>query len=408
MKTNQSENNSIDKDKILNNLDYDPFGDFQEDQEDNEDIGTDLDQNADVPLCAEDPDISEFNSIGMTSYQNDSKEDAVSDSESPCSEDIAPKQENPDMSENEEAGNEESEQTIYRESTSSNISDTTPLEYYQSMYEDAANDQDVYTQDINEAWGTPSQIHTRGAVPPEIPDSIVSKMKSYKKIEEGKNIPEEKTSSQTENLSQKENPHVKDAFLKIQKNRTFKICAVLGIVLLIVGIIRLIQWNGNKGRDTDNNMNSLWFESASSTRENEDTTSKEPYTKEITESENVTDELTEFSSEDIPAGMGESTRFSTLDDLTFYLDSQISSIMANEKMLANQYLSGSITQEEYISSLQDYSKQVDSHNHLLVANRNLYKEEGKEDDYNVLTDNINTLTTYGDSLIYEAQNSKSN
>lgn len=96
-----------------------------------------------------------------------------------------------------------------------------------------------------------------------------------------------------------------------------------------------------------------------------------------------------------------SSRFANLDELSYYINSQLSSVIANEKMLLNQYKNGEITKDEYKESIQKYIDDVNYYNHLLVANKSLYEDEGKSGDYDTLSENINNVIIYGDELLYE-------
>lgn len=95
-----------------------------------------------------------------------------------------------------------------------------------------------------------------------------------------------------------------------------------------------------------------------------------------------------------------SSRFKTLDELTVYVENKTATLLSEEKMLKNQYDNGDITREKFESDLKGYIKEVDVLSHLLSLNKGEYSDEGKGDTYDELSNNIASLTAYGDTLLY--------
>jgi hypothetical protein len=93
-------------------------------------------------------------------------------------------------------------------------------------------------------------------------------------------------------------------------------------------------------------------------------------------------------------------KWKTLDELSFYIDGELRSILAGEKVVENEYQNGEITADSYLEQMNDYSEQVNTLNHLLIANKTLYDNEDKTEEYNTLLDNLNTVIIYGDSSVY--------
>jgi hypothetical protein len=93
-------------------------------------------------------------------------------------------------------------------------------------------------------------------------------------------------------------------------------------------------------------------------------------------------------------------KWKTLDELSFYIDGELRSILAGEKVVENEYQNGEVTADSYLEQMNDYSEQVNTLNHLLIANKTLYDNEDKTEEYNTLLDNLNTVIIYGDSSVY--------
>lgn len=93
-----------------------------------------------------------------------------------------------------------------------------------------------------------------------------------------------------------------------------------------------------------------------------------------------------------------SSRFANLDELSFYLESNINATLSNEQALYNTYTSGNCSKYYYAYTLSGYIDFTDEMSHLLTANKSLYKEQGLEDRYNELSDSLDVLMVYGDSI----------
>lgn len=97
-----------------------------------------------------------------------------------------------------------------------------------------------------------------------------------------------------------------------------------------------------------------------------------------------------------------SGRFETLDDLTLYLSGQSMSCLSAEKQAERQYKNYEITYDD-LKTIVDYNSGIANElYHLLIVNKNVYTDEGQEDVYNELLENINTLIVYGDTLLINA------
>lgn len=95
-----------------------------------------------------------------------------------------------------------------------------------------------------------------------------------------------------------------------------------------------------------------------------------------------------------------SSRFETLDDLTFYISSNTNSILADEKVVETSYKNGEISYDEFINLMNGYIEDMDTLNHLLISNKETYNGEDKGDVYNELLDDVNTVIMYGDTVVY--------
>ena len=96
----------------------------------------------------------------------------------------------------------------------------------------------------------------------------------------------------------------------------------------------------------------------------------------------------------------ESSRFETLDDLSLYLDGEITSALSSQKQALNKYKYGSISYDEFVSILKENSSTLDTLQHLLLVNKQNYEDEGKMDDFQRLSDNLDAVMVYGDTLRY--------
>ena len=98
-----------------------------------------------------------------------------------------------------------------------------------------------------------------------------------------------------------------------------------------------------------------------------------------------------------------SSRFETIDDLTLYLSSNLGSTLSTEKQAVNKYNNGEITLNEFFAILDNCKVITDELNHLLIANKNTYIQHGLEDTYNELSQNVESLIAYGDSVKYNIE-----
>lgn len=96
-----------------------------------------------------------------------------------------------------------------------------------------------------------------------------------------------------------------------------------------------------------------------------------------------------------------SSRFETLDDLTFYIDGELNSALSAEKQAFNAYQSGTASADDVRAIVSEKAQSADKINHLLVSNKNEYKKAGKESDYNTMKENLDALIVYGDTLLYQ-------
>lgn len=94
-----------------------------------------------------------------------------------------------------------------------------------------------------------------------------------------------------------------------------------------------------------------------------------------------------------------SSRFKTIEDLTFYIESNTNAILSSEQILVNSYKSGKISKNEFAKKAETCVAFTDDLNHLLVANKKVYKNMGQEDKYLELSDALDSLIAYGDSLV---------
>lgn len=182
-------------------------------------------------------------------------------------------------------------------------------------------------------------------------------------------------------------------------NRFSKVFAFAAMILFLIGIPIIFSLLANKGHSNDSSKTSA---------DNEIIT--EPSTeswvsidKELT-NRNGFDEVQEAAYNSMTE-TNMSSRFESLEDLTFYLNSNMASILAYEKALATQYSNGSISSDYYYSELSVYLDYTNTLNHLLTINKNTYKSEGKEDEYDTLVNDMDALILYGDTLYYGSDNS---
>lgn len=142
----------------------------------------------------------------------------------------------------------------------------------------------------------------------------------------------------------------------------------------------------------------------------EKTSSIIPQTSQIMTSQGATEQSTLFyceakkQTENTLGEVKTSTRFANLDELSLYLNSNTGAALSNETQLVNMFDSGLITAEVLQTQMQEYISQANELNHLLLVNNQTYANAGRQEEYNTLKDNIDTLLIYGDTAIYNAVN----
>ncbi len=174
-----------------------------------------------------------------------------------------------------------------------------------------------------------------------------------------------------------------------------KVFAFVVMVLVLIGIPLLFSYAVRGDNDTDNKRNKASNDKPKSTVSTD---------LNLTESSDYDD--IRQSAYDSMSETNESNRFKTLDELTFYIQSNIDSTLSYEKALANQYESGAISSEYFYSELGVYIEYADSLNHLLTINKTTYENEGKMSDYEELSESMDTLILYGDNLNYGTRNNQ--
>lgn len=116
-----------------------------------------------------------------------------------------------------------------------------------------------------------------------------------------------------------------------------------------------------------------------------------------------TEQATPQQTEESPSvgeifGLADS-RFETLDDLTNYLNTAITTISAKTNDLVLQYENGEISRNEYQSTLNTYYQAIVELAQLLVANKQVYTDEGQVDIYETLETQIRDLATIVENAI---------
>lgn len=182
---------------------------------------------------------------------------------------------------------------------------------------------------------------------------------------------------------------------------------------LIIGLPILLSKDGNKDNTKEPTKVTISTE--------EDTVSEVDTTEITTETieenvflptnqstatrKNIFEEAKAEANSYIAGGTG-SSRFNSLDDITFYVEGATMSALSAEKQAVTSYSSGLITYEEFIAIIDENTKTADSINHLLIANEKSYIDEGKEEKYKELMENNNILILYGDTVRYKASQGK--
>ena len=161
-----------------------------------------------------------------------------------------------------------------------------------------------------------------------------------------------------------------------------KVLAFVAMLLVIIGIPVFLSSLKNRDRSREETTEMTKVEAAVTvTSDNGD------YYESIGKQSYKTLEMTNKSS-----------RFENLDELSFYLESNINATLSNEQALYNTYTSGNCSKAYFIYNLNEYIEFTDEMSHLLTANKSLYKEEGKEERYYELSDSLDVLMVYGDTI----------
>lgn len=169
-----------------------------------------------------------------------------------------------------------------------------------------------------------------------------------------------------------------------------KIISVAAMLIVIIGIPFLMDLVGNK-EEKELNQYTVTVTTVESTEAVSSINSSSVFEK-------TEKEVFEASSSETAI----STRFETLDDLTLYLSSNLGSTLSSEKQLVTQLNNGTISYDTFIAQMNEHIVFTDNLNHLLIANKETYRNAGLEDTYNELVANSNALIVYGDKALYEA------
>lgn len=94
-------------------------------------------------------------------------------------------------------------------------------------------------------------------------------------------------------------------------------------------------------------------------------------------------------------------RFSTIEELSAYIEQYTSDVMFNELSLVNNFSSGIITAEQFSADMSFCIEQANYVNRLLLVNKNNYISRDAQDDYNRLSGKIEELIVYGENAIRE-------
>ena len=183
------------------------------------------------------------------------------------------------------------------------------------------------------------------------------------------------------------------------------VAIVTCVIILLLFIMDKISISKKYDNKVENTANTLNTQSSNMSTGSEKSKYEEDILSELIGQDNSSDAEQEniyndtYSSATTQSTQ-ESSRFENLDELTFYIKSKTSAVLADEKALYNQYNGGGLSSDDFKSKIQEYIDQVDGLNHLLVLNKGSYEDEGELNTYNELLDNISTLTAYGDTILY--------
>lgn len=91
-------------------------------------------------------------------------------------------------------------------------------------------------------------------------------------------------------------------------------------------------------------------------------------------------------------------RFQDIDELTNYIRINIISIYSSEQLLHVRYTSGNISGDQFINTLSSYRERTYSINRLLLVNHRYYIEEDFEEEYQILSEDIERVMLYEEGL----------
>lgn len=117
-------------------------------------------------------------------------------------------------------------------------------------------------------------------------------------------------------------------------------------------------------------------------------------------SSNTTEAITSFTTEIDESSVTGSTRFSTLSDLTYYIESFTNYYYSLELQLYTRYENEDLTRDEMVEIISGYTEEINTVYHLLTVNKSVYEENDMADTYSELNEEINELIIYGDMIIY--------
>jgi len=178
----------------------------------------------------------------------------------------------------------------------------------------------------------------------------------------------------------KEGVHLNKALL-------IKVGSFVAMLVILIGIPLLLSFMLRGSSDKDE----------STSRSEEVTTSAAIISSSNTG--NIIDDVTNDAYSSLEKS-NTSTRFETLDDLIFYLDSNISSTLADEKVLVTTYKNGDISYEYYLAKGNEYVEFTDYLSHLLTANKKIFEDENRRDEYDELVESLDALMIYGDAIVH--------
>ena len=216
---------------------------------------------------------------------------------------------------------------------------------------------------------------------------------------------------------------IKDAYKSQKPRLSTKAQQIIGFLvvillfLLIFGVSKLFDLLGRNNSNANTEQyrtdyeqpateSDVWFleknnpveqvENTQSQQELESFTFSPLNTESVTQpTEQATEQATTQTSSDSPS-VGEifglaDTRFKTLDDLTQYLTTAIATIATKTNEVITKYNNGEISRNEYKATLDTYYQAIVELAQLLVANKQVYTEEGQSETYSTLESQIREL-----------------